>query len=169
MTLRLDGVEGTEVDVDKQIIVPNPANAGHSAEQRRQLKIPLAERDLAGSGALQRPTAYGGGSDGRGSHGFTSAMIRAAHEDAAATAAMVLQVPSVAVDADEVDVLVAGVVETAVGAAVVEASGGEEPVGRGPNSGRLRCSSRAQLGACWPGACMHGWYSSGDRRRPGRG
>lgn len=85
------------------------------------------------------------------------------------TAAMVLQVPSVAVDADEVDVLVAGVVETAVGAAVVEASGGEEPVGRGPNSGRLRCSSRAQLGACWPGACMHGWYSSGDRRRPGRG
>ena len=84
VTFRPDGVEGTEVDVDKQITVTNPAKAGHSAEQKRQLKIPVAERDMAGRGALQRPTTCGGGSDDGGSSGVTPAMIRAADKDAAA-------------------------------------------------------------------------------------
>jgi hypothetical protein len=59
------------------------------------------------------------------------------------TAAMGLRVAWVVEDADVAGVLAAGVVVSDMGAAVVVATGGVDPAGRGLSTCELHCSSRA--------------------------
>ena len=80
VTFRPDGVE----DAKLKVSVLNPANVGHSAEQKMRLESLVAGQDSAGGGVLQQPMTHGGGPDDGGSLGVTSTTVYAADKDAAA-------------------------------------------------------------------------------------